>query len=249
MASGDEQLISYILRAREKGRMDEDISRSLYSVGWRKERVDTAFARIEEMKSEGVQPEGENHEAPAKPPLAQAGWVKLSAVPASQVPAQEKANPRIVPPTIRQPSSQEEEKPSVPSQMARKPLIQFPPIRRVEREQAQPGQKGQTQPEQEQVQPEPLPQQSSAPWQQPRVVIPPTIQAPAEKAPLDLPMGPQYQKVTDESQVQNPAFPKVAGGTSTLDFGMITRVILFVIIVAMVVYGYFYLTNPGAVIS
>ena len=79
--------------------------------------------------------------------------------------------------------------------------------------------------------------------------MPPTIQPAQEKAPIELPMGPQYQKVADENQVQNPAFPKVAGGTSTLDFDLITRVILFVIIVAIVVYGYYYLTTSPPKIS
>ena len=56
MASGDEQLVSFILRARDKGRTDEQIARSLYSVGWRKERVEQAFRSAEEMKK-GVSPQ------------------------------------------------------------------------------------------------------------------------------------------------------------------------------------------------
>jgi len=241
MASGDEQLISYILKAREKGRMDEDIARSLYSVGWRKERVDAAFAKISEMKEAGEQPEPDKEDAPAKPQQILPGRVRLSAVPVSQVPSQEKPIQKIVPPTVKQAAKQEGQ--PMPAAPARKPLIQIPPIRRPRLAPEEQGQQEQAVPAQQ------APEQEENAEEQPRLVIPPTIQPPEEKAPIELPMAPQYQKVTDESQVQNPAFPKVAGGISTLDFDLIGRVILFVIIIAIVVYAYSYLTSSAPKIS
>jgi len=206
MASGDEQLISYILKAREKGRNDEDITRSLCSVGWRKERVDAAFVKISDMKEAGETPVAEKPDAPAKPPQILPGRVKLSAVPVSQVQSQEKQIQRVTPPPIKRPVQQEEQT--------------------AEQQERAHEAEGQTRP-----------------------AMPPTIQAPEEKAPLELPMAPQYQKVADEREVQNPAFPKIAGGTSRLDTELITRVILFVIIVAIVVYGYLYITRSAPKIS
>jgi hypothetical protein len=50
---GDEELVSFILRSREKGRSDEQITRALLSVGWQKDRVVAAFNHIAEMKSSG----------------------------------------------------------------------------------------------------------------------------------------------------------------------------------------------------
>ncbi|MCX8197417.1 MAG: hypothetical protein N3G80_03840 [Candidatus Micrarchaeota archaeon] len=45
---GDEELINYILRSRERGRTKEQIMRALCSVGWKKEKVEAAFRRIDD---------------------------------------------------------------------------------------------------------------------------------------------------------------------------------------------------------
>lgn len=79
----------------------------------------------------------------------------------------------------------------------------------------------------------------------------PTIPLSVQQAsnPIDLPHGPDYRNVKDESQVQNPAFHKVAGGISTIDWGFIGRVVAFLIILGLVAYGYFYLVGTGTKIS
>src|SRR3989344_4304425 len=86
MATGEEQLVSFIAKAREEGGTDEQIARSLYSVGWRKERVDAAFMNANEARTGAFAPaEGERHapgeekQAPEeeKEP-AQQGRVRLS---------------------------------------------------------------------------------------------------------------------------------------------------------------------------
>ena len=48
---GDEELTGYITRSREKGRTKEQIIRALYSVGWKKEKVETAFQKLDENKN------------------------------------------------------------------------------------------------------------------------------------------------------------------------------------------------------
>ena len=51
-AMGDEDIINFILRSREKGRTDEQITRALISVGWHKSRVISAFGKIIAMKTD-----------------------------------------------------------------------------------------------------------------------------------------------------------------------------------------------------
>ena len=199
MASGDDQLITYILRAREKGRDDEQIARSLYSVGWRKERVDAALRQIEDSKASGeqmmirkeegaIQPSG-----PAKPQQTQEGRVQLAAVPPSQSEAQRQPlAARIQPPPISPSSAQQAQEPGM-------------------------------QPSQKQAQQ-------------------PVIPSAGARSPIELPGSPQYPKVADEGSVQNPAFSKIQGGIANLDLGLVVRIVVFLIIVAIVVWGYLLLS-------
>lgn len=217
MASGDEQLVSYIQRAREKGRDDEQIARSLYSVGWRRERVGAAFARIAEMKVSGEQPSPEETKAgepesepeaskPAKVPQNPPGRVNLSTVPPSKADAPQKG-PGIFPPSFRmRPTPQEPAE--QPAPVSPPPRATVPPARAMP------------------IQP-----------------VIPTMQQSSEKAPIDIPSSPQYRQVNDESQVQNPAFSKVQGISSGLDIGFIVRILLFLLIVALVVWGYLFLAS------
>jgi len=48
---GDEELTGYITRSREKGRTKEQIIRALYSVGWKKEKVEAAFQKLDDNKN------------------------------------------------------------------------------------------------------------------------------------------------------------------------------------------------------
>ena len=217
MASGDEQLVSFILRARDKGRTDEQIARSLYSVGWRKERVDAAFRTAEEMKK-GVSPR-EPEEAPHE---------------------DEKSG-------RAEPEEQEEKEPQQPAKPQGRVQLSMP---------AQPGRisppaKPQIVPPQKPQQPE-MRQPEQPPAQQEERLsrpIQPTIPNAQQRVPIELPHGPDYPTVQDESQVQNPAFQKVAKEGFKIDFGSIARIILFLIIVGVVVAGYFYFIGTGAVIS
>ena len=58
----DDELISFILRSREKKRSDDQISRALLSVGWKKERIAAAFQKIDSEPERG--PEGKEREEP-----------------------------------------------------------------------------------------------------------------------------------------------------------------------------------------
>src|SRR3989338_1593149 len=49
---GNDELINFIQLSREKGRTDEQIMRALLSVGWKKERITTSFAKIKSGRLE-----------------------------------------------------------------------------------------------------------------------------------------------------------------------------------------------------
>lgn len=214
MAS-DDQLVTYILKAREKGRSDEQIARSLYSVGWRKERVDAAFIAAAGMNIPGSQqapPEEEGtqasqHEEEEKEPeeeQPQKIVPRKMARPASPPPIRPAQQP-LVPPPVQQP-----------------PWAQSPPVARAP------------------VSPQPAPQNPQpAPLSARQAPVLPM----GSPAPIDLPHGPEYEQVKDESQVQNPAFPKVAGGVSKLDMEFIVRVVIFMAILGAIIWGYLYLTS------
>lgn len=250
MASGDEQLISFILKAREKGRTDEQIARSLYSVGWKKDRVDAAFvAANERMKGAapgemlpeqheeeresggegqagGEEKEEEQQALPAQPLR---GRVQLS------TPKQPLGGSRYpsAPPQQGAPPS------GAPPQTGRIVPPAKPAAMQPQRAQEQqPAQGGQQYPMQQPSQQEGQPER--------KIPMLPTIPPAEAHAPIELPHGPDYPEVHDESQVQNPAFPKVAGGVSKLDLEFIVRVVLFLIILGVIIWGYFYITGSGS---
>ncbi|MEM4348576.1 MAG: hypothetical protein QXN37_03335 [Candidatus Anstonellaceae archaeon] len=45
---GDEELINYILRSRERGRTKDQIMRALLSVGWKKEKIESVFRKLDD---------------------------------------------------------------------------------------------------------------------------------------------------------------------------------------------------------
>jgi len=116
MSPGDDQLVSFISRAREKGRNDEQIARSLASVGWKKDRIEAAFLAADEMKKGGA---GQISEEPGKTeeynagapeeqqktePGTPMGRVRLSTpvqplrTPPQSAPEEPAARPQIIPP-------------------------------------------------------------------------------------------------------------------------------------------------------
>ena len=249
MASGDEQLISFIAKAREKGRSDEQIARSLYSVGWRKERVDAAFMNANEARTGAFAPaEGERHapgeekQAPEeeKEP-AQQGRVRLSTpLGGSRLQSTSPAQLELRP-TGRE-SAQHFPEGSPPNMQPQQPSMQPAPSRITPP--SRPQQPPMVQPEQ-QPQEQPIyPQEEKQPAS--RLPLQPTIPRAQERAPLDLPHGPDYQPVQEESQVQNPAFQKVEGGMSKIDIEFIVRIVIFLIILGAIIGAYLYLTGSGS---
>ncbi|MCX8194580.1 MAG: hypothetical protein N3G22_00515 [Candidatus Micrarchaeota archaeon] len=104
-----DDLIQFIIKSRERGRSDEQISRALLSVGWSKEKVQEALAKASVMQKE------EKWAAP-KPEA-----------PAAQQPAPAKVAAPIQPPSTQpqQPGAQQQIKPQV-AQTSPAPPLQTP---------------------------------------------------------------------------------------------------------------------------
>ena len=215
MATGDEQLVSFIAKAREKGRTDEQIARSLYSVGWRKERVDAAFMNANEARTGASRPEGEERQALGEE--KEEGGLEEGKAPEQPIGRGRLSTP------LGGPSS-------APPQAGRI----APPARQQQPPRAPP-----VPPPQQPIYPKEEAQAS-------RLPIQPTIPPAQARAPLDLPHGPDYQAIKDESQVQNPAFQKVQGGMSKLDIEFIARVVIFLVILGAIIGAYLYLTGGSS---
>ena len=98
---GEEDLVSFIQRSREKRRTDEQIKSTLLSVGWKKERVESAFRKAAEI--EAMRKRGELEPSPQKPP-ARGAQLPQQPSAAVQFPSspQGAAQPVAIPPQAAQ---------------------------------------------------------------------------------------------------------------------------------------------------
>ncbi|MCX6770140.1 MAG: hypothetical protein NT051_05720 [Candidatus Micrarchaeota archaeon] len=108
---GDD-IVSFILKSRERGRMDDQITQQLLSVGWRKDKIAEAFARINEQAAYD-----KRGYAAERPPLQLSPEVLAQSRPAQQQPAQTQNQPRAEP---------SQASVSQPSQAQSMPTIQTP---------------------------------------------------------------------------------------------------------------------------
>jgi len=208
---GDDELTNYIIRAREKGRTREQIVRALSSVGWKREKIDTAFRKLDESHS----------------------WQKDAA-------AQQSAQARPAPTpaqTLQQPLAEQMARPAqqqaaAPMQLvpaAKKPLFAFPPLfgkkPAVMAQQAQTPQQQQPAAQQQMAQPAQLLQQQapqvSNPLQEQQKMQPPPSAAPpvaSETAQQPLP-SPQAQPAAAKQQGQTAQQYSSGGPSTTFTFG------------------------------
>lgn len=113
----NEELINFILKSRERGRTDEQITRALISVGWQKDRVSAAFGKITQMKAEGVS----QQEAPAERTPIQP---EKQPLPSSPMQAQ----PQPAAQMAQQQAPAQFSQPPIGAAPAKKPLFSLPKL-------------------------------------------------------------------------------------------------------------------------
>ena len=202
----DDGLTSYILNAREKGRSREQITKALYSVGWKKEKVDAAFQKLDgagTWQQPAAQPQQPRPVQPSQPPVRQPA---ASPVPSQQRPATPLQSPMPVQP---QPGKAGQEQPQIrppeqaqqagvqPAPSAKKSLFAFPQIFGKKK-----------------VQPAPFASSQPAPAGQPgQPSAQPAVQAPQQPRPgLHLPQlfHPKPQQPQPDSGAASQKAPEMA---------------------------------------
>lgn len=221
----DDQLTSFVTRSRQKGRTDDQIKSALLSVGWKKERVDAAFASLSQ------QPAAEASEAatlqPAgKPQLQQPG-----------IPPQQPAVPSQPqqPAPISQPAG-----PAQPSQgkapakklsllgffgtVGKLRLPKLPARAQPQGAAQQPASQTATQPQEAAQQP----QAASLPVQQPQRIVPPAIFPPKVPAsqPSQAPAMPQPAASPQPLQPAGASQPQPAAKSQFLIKAAIVAILL-----------------------
>ncbi|MCX8174693.1 MAG: hypothetical protein N3E51_00605 [Candidatus Micrarchaeota archaeon] len=173
---GDEQLILFIERSRQRGRTDEQIMRALLSVGWKKERVEAALAMVS-------QKEGKK-QAPAVPSVQQEAQKQQQAPKAEpQLRKQEEGG---------QPQEKNETQESQQS---------LQPAQAAQKAEGKPQESAKAQSEQATVPSQMQAESQRQPPAQPKPLWP----YEKEGAQGDL-LAAAYPKVSDEKEVKNPAF-------------------------------------------
>jgi len=241
---GNDELINFIQLSREKGRTDEQIMRALLSVGWKKERITTSFAKIKSGRLEDFTQTQPAEVAQAeRAPAAQPQQIQPTSQP--QVPPQP-VQPKPSPQTQAQVQKQQE---PISLETQKKPLFTFPKLfGKKETQPISPASQAAPLQPQAQVQLQSPPQQTPTPAQMQQPAQP-QAQAPAA-APQPLPAQdslPQIDSSPSSPYDKGSSFSGVSKYLRILVTNKILLLAAAIILLAIVIFAaYFIVFAKGA---
>ena len=241
---GNDELINFIQLSRGKGRTDEQIMRALLSVGWKKERITTSFAKIKSGRLEDFTQTQPAEVAQAeRAPAAQPQQIQPTSQP--QVPPQP-VQPKPSPQTQAQVQKQQE---PISLETQKKPLFTFPKLfGKKETQPISPASQAAPLQPQAQVQLQSPPQQTPTPAQMQQPAQP-QAQAPAA-APQPLPAQdslPQIDSSPSSPYDKGSSFSGVSKYLRILVTNKILLLAAAIILLAIVIFAaYFIVFAKGA---
>ncbi|MEM4554276.1 MAG: hypothetical protein QXT25_00295 [Candidatus Anstonellaceae archaeon] len=218
---GDEELINYILRSRERGRTKDQIMRALLSVGWKKEKIESVFRRLDDPNylTQVALQQAAQSTAPAQPSQPTSTFQSSQQTqPTQQAPAQPSA-PAQQPQPQAQPQTQQA-KPFDLFSIFKKPQQEAPkqPQQPQTKEQAPTQQPTLQQAAQQQTftQPFQVTQFYSIPsWTASSPTITVSLSSQPASPPSPAKQPPSPQKPGLEEFAKNPAFSNLAAAISS----------------------------------